>query len=37
MKRARDIRDQLVGLVERVEVELTTNPTETVNIRKVSN
>jgi pre-mRNA-splicing factor ATP-dependent RNA helicase DHX16 len=26
MKRARDIRDQLVGLMERVEIEMTSNP-----------
>ncbi|VVC34695.1 Helicase, C-terminal,Helicase-associated domain,P-loop containing nucleoside triphosphate [Cinara cedri] len=35
MRRARDVRDQLVGLMQRVEMELTSNPTETVNIRKV--
>lgn len=34
MKRARDIRDQLEGLLERVEIELVSNPQETVNIRK---
>ncbi len=34
MKRARDIRDQLEGLLERVEIELVSNPAETVNIRK---
>jgi pre-mRNA-splicing factor ATP-dependent RNA helicase DHX16 len=34
MKRARDIRDQLEGLLERVEIELVSNPNETVNIRK---
>ncbi|XP_045598629.1 pre-mRNA-splicing factor ATP-dependent RNA helicase DHX16 [Procambarus clarkii] len=34
MKRARDIRDQLVGLMERVEVQLTSNPGDSVNIRK---
>ncbi|CAI5443348.1 unnamed protein product [Caenorhabditis angaria] len=33
MKRARDVRDQLVGLLERVEIELKTS-TDTVNIRK---
>lgn len=26
MKRARDIRDQLLGLMERCEVELVSNP-----------
>ncbi len=34
MKRARDVRDQLEGLMERVEVEITSN-TDTVAIRKV--
>lgn len=34
MKRARDIREQLVGLMQRVEMELVSNPSETVNIRK---
>ena len=34
MKRARDIRDQLEGLLERVEIELVSNPGETENIRK---
>ncbi|KAK4305688.1 hypothetical protein Pmani_022431 [Petrolisthes manimaculis] len=34
MKRARDIRDQLVGLMERVEVQLSTNPGDSVAIRK---
>ncbi|XP_042239234.1 pre-mRNA-splicing factor ATP-dependent RNA helicase DHX16-like [Homarus americanus] len=34
MKRARDIRDQLVGLMERVEVQLTSNPGDSVSIRK---
>ena len=36
MKRARDVRDQLEGLMERVEIEVTSNPLDTVNIRKVS-
>jgi pre-mRNA-splicing factor ATP-dependent RNA helicase DHX16 len=36
MKRARDIRDQLEGLMERVEIEVTSNPGESVAIRKVS-
>lgn len=35
MRRARDVRDQLVGLMQRVEMDLVSNPTETVNIRKV--
>uniref|UniRef100_A0A8D8X4B0 RNA helicase n=2 Tax=Cacopsylla melanoneura TaxID=428564 RepID=A0A8D8X4B0_9HEMI len=34
MKRARDVREQLIGLVQRVEMELVSNPTETINIRK---
>ena len=34
MKRARDIRDQLEGLLERVEIDLVSNPHETENIRK---
>ncbi|XP_048777576.1 pre-mRNA-splicing factor ATP-dependent RNA helicase DHX16-like [Ostrea edulis] len=34
MKRARDIRDQLEGLMERVEIEITSNPGESVGIRK---
>ncbi|KAL1459627.1 hypothetical protein WDU94_011591 [Cyamophila willieti] len=34
MKRSRDVREQLIGLVQRVEMELVSNPTETVNIRK---
>lgn len=34
MKRARDIRDQLVGLMERVEIQLTSNPGDSVAIRK---
>jgi len=37
MRRARDVRDQLVGLMQRVEIEKVSNPTETVNIRKVCN
>lgn len=36
MKRARDVRDQLVNLLTRVEVDLVSNPLDTVNIRKVS-
>ncbi|XKL60434.1 hypothetical protein PGB90_007491 [Kerria lacca] len=35
LKRARDVRDQLINLLSRVEVELVSNPLETVNIRKV--
>ena len=34
MKRARDIRDQLEGLLERVEIDVVSNPGDTVNIRK---
>ncbi|XP_071097598.1 pre-mRNA-splicing factor ATP-dependent RNA helicase DHX16-like [Haliotis cracherodii] len=34
MKRARDVRDQLEGLLDRVEIEIVSNPGETVNIRK---
>ncbi|KAL1241310.1 putative pre-mRNA-splicing factor ATP-dependent RNA helicase [Trichinella spiralis] len=34
MKRARDVRDQLEGLVDRVEIEVESNPTDTVAIRK---
>jgi pre-mRNA-splicing factor ATP-dependent RNA helicase DHX16 len=35
MKRARDVREQLEGLMQRVEIEIVSNPTETKNIRKV--
>ena len=35
MKRARDVRDQLEGLMERVEIELTSNPHDNTAIRKV--
>lgn len=35
MKRARDVRDQLEGLMERVEIDVVSNPLDTVNIRKV--
>jgi pre-mRNA-splicing factor ATP-dependent RNA helicase DHX16 len=35
MKRARDVRDQLEGLMERVEIELTSNLHDSVAIRKV--
>jgi pre-mRNA-splicing factor ATP-dependent RNA helicase DHX16 len=34
MKRARDIRDQLEGLLERVEIELTSNSSDLDGIRK---
>ncbi|KZV21698.1 hypothetical protein F511_02856 [Dorcoceras hygrometricum] len=34
MKRARDIRDQLEGLLERVEIELTPNPNDMDSIKK---
>nr|CAB3237847.1 putative pre-mRNA-splicing factor ATP-dependent RNA helicase DHX16 [Phallusia mammillata] len=34
MKRARDVRDQLAGLMERVEIEPSSNPGDTVAIRK---
>ncbi|OON20287.1 helicase protein, partial [Opisthorchis viverrini] len=36
MKRARDIRDQFVSLLERVEISLKSNPSEHINIRKIS-
>jgi len=35
MKRARDVRDQLVNLLARVEVDLVSNASENINIRKV--
>jgi len=34
MKRARDIRDQLEALLERVEIEIVSNPLDTIGIRK---
>ncbi|KAF8820441.1 putative pre-mRna-splicing factor ATP-dependent Rna helicase [Cardiosporidium cionae] len=34
MKRARDVREQLIGLLDRVEVELTSNPTDNDGILK---
>lgn len=34
MKRARDIRDQLEGLLERVEIELTSNLGDLDSIKK---
>ena len=36
MKRARDVRDQLEGLMERVEIELTSNLHDSIAIRKVN-
>jgi len=35
MKRARDVREQLAGLMQRVEIKLESNPSETINVRKV--
>lgn len=35
MKRARDVRDQLEGLMDRIEVELCSCSGDTVPIRKV--
>ena len=35
MKRARDVREQLEGMMERVEVEITTCNGDSVPIRKV--
>ena len=35
MKRARDVRDQLEGLMERVEVNLVSDISDSVAIRKV--
>lgn len=34
MKRARDVRDQLEGLLERVEIELMSDPTDLDAIKK---
>lgn len=34
MKRARDIRDQLEGLLERVEIEVTSNVNDLEDIKK---
>lgn len=34
MKRARDVRDQLAGLLERVEIELTSNANDLDAIKK---
>ena len=36
MKRARDVREQLEGLMERVEIEISSNPNDSVPIRKVT-
>ena len=36
MRRARDVRDQLEGLMERVEIEPTTSHGDFVAIRKVN-
>ena len=36
MRRARDVRDQLEGLMERVEIEITSNIGDSLAIRKVS-
>jgi pre-mRNA-splicing factor ATP-dependent RNA helicase DHX16 len=36
LKRARDVRDQLVALAERAEVSLLSNPNDTIAIRKVT-
>lgn len=35
MKRARDVREQLEGLMERVEIEITSNPHDSISVRKV--
>ena len=35
MKRARDVRDQLEGLMERVEIDIASNISDTIAIRKV--
>ncbi|MGH0163487.1 UNVERIFIED_CONTAM: hypothetical protein FKN15_045048 [Acipenser sinensis] len=37
MKRARDIREQLEGLMERIEIELTSSPEDIIPIRKARN
>ncbi|KAK7488061.1 hypothetical protein BaRGS_00020652 [Batillaria attramentaria] len=34
MKRARDVREQLEGLLDRVEIPMTSNPGDTIGIRK---
>lgn len=35
MKRVRDVREQLEGLMERVEIEITSNPHDSISVRKV--
>lgn len=35
MKRARDVRDQLEGLMERVEIEISSNPHDSTAVQKV--
>ena len=35
MRRARDVREQIEGLMTRVEIEMVSNATEDVSIRKV--
>ena len=35
MKRARDVRDQLEGLMQRTEIEVTSNINDTIAIQKV--
>ena len=35
MRRARDVREQIEGLMTRVEIEMTSNPIDDVAIRKV--
>lgn len=34
MKRARDVREQLVGLMQRVEIDMVSNVNESIDIRK---
>ena len=36
LKRARDVREQLKGLIERVEIEISSNPNDSAPIRKVT-
>jgi len=36
MKRARDVREQLEGLMQRVEIEIVSNPLDSKAIRKVN-
>lgn len=35
MRRAQDVREQLEGLMSRVEIEMTSNPLDDIAIRKV--